>query len=208
MYIVSVFVPEPAAQYDDGANVFSNYLNFAGTTLPSGWVYSSSITGIVNNGITLSSSSSAQYLGYQTPISSPFVYDIYGKVVNPSTSEQSNLLALVGTGLSGSSYYDWSGERYQSGNYLDYGIGGSWMPITSILWYINTFYLNSVAVTSSGTSEYVNYNQLGSSTSSGGLSSSYLMVWQDNTETFVQWLRTRVYPPNGVMPSASFGSVV
>ena len=28
-----------------------------------------------------------------------------------------------------------------------------------------------------------------------------------NSELYDQWIRTRAYPPNGVMPSVSFGSV-
>lgn len=42
------------AEYDSGANVFNNYWNFAGTSLPSGWteqVATGSIT--INNGVTI-----------------------------------------------------------------------------------------------------------------------------------------------------------
>jgi hypothetical protein len=48
-------------QYDDGAKVFNYYWNFAGTTLPSGWSSEKSSDGtlIVNNGVTLGSSTSA-----------------------------------------------------------------------------------------------------------------------------------------------------
>ncbi len=188
------------AEYDDGKNVFTNYWNFAGTSLPSGWTTSSSLTASVNNGVTLTSSATGQYLGYSSAITSPFIFEIYGKVTT-ATTDASNLLALLGSSLGTAT--DWTGEAYVSGDVLSYGIAGAWTS-TSSAWSADTFYLNGVWLTSSGVSDYVNYNLLGSSTSSGGLSSAYLMVWQDASTTFVQWVRTRAYPPSGVMPSATF----
>ena len=194
------------AEYDDGASVFSNYWNFNGTTLPSGWSPSSSLTASVNNGVTLTGSSTGQYLSYSSAITSPFIFEIYGKVTTTEATgaPSSNLLAMIGKSLGTAT--DWAGEAYSSGYVLGYGIAVSW-TITSTTWSTGTFYLNGVGLTSSGVSDYVNYKLLGSSTSSGGLASAYLMIWQDNSTTFVQWLRTRAYPPNGVMPSVSFGAV-
>src|SRR5712691_7858998 len=42
-------------QYDNGANVFGNYWNFAGTSLPSGWSSSAPVT--VSNSLSMSSGS-------------------------------------------------------------------------------------------------------------------------------------------------------
>ncbi|MCL4399475.1 hypothetical protein M1293_03165, partial [Candidatus Parvarchaeota archaeon] len=59
---------------------------------------------------------------------------------------------------------------------------------------------------------YKDYNQFSASSSDLSLPSTiYISAGvyccsSSNTITF-QWLRTRAYPPNGVMPSVSFGSV-
>ncbi len=191
-------------KYDNGVNIFNYYTNFSGTSLPSGWTTSSSLTATVSNGVKLASSAGSQYLGYNTAVNSPFVFEIYGKVTTATTVDESNLLAIVSSSLGGAT--DWAGEAYSSGDVFGYGIAGNWIT-TSTSWSIGTFYLNGVGLTSSGVSDYVNYNLLGSSTSSGGLSSAYLEIWQDNSTTFVQWLRTRAYPPNGVMPYVIVGGV-
>ena len=54
------------AQYDDGANVFNNYWNFAGTSLPSGWINNGGVTATVNNGLTLSYGSAQSPAGWSS----------------------------------------------------------------------------------------------------------------------------------------------
>jgi len=50
------------AEYDDGASVFINYWNFAGTSLPSGWSVGGG-TATVNNGLTYSSGTTSSLYG-------------------------------------------------------------------------------------------------------------------------------------------------
>ncbi|MEM0147280.1 MAG: hypothetical protein QXF85_02390, partial [Candidatus Micrarchaeaceae archaeon] len=54
-----------------------------------------------------------------------------------------------------------------------------------------------------------NGNKLTASTTA--LTSGYIGFYTYSTTTgnsqFIQYVRTRAYPPNGVMPSVSFGSV-
>jgi hypothetical protein len=183
-------------QYDNGASVFNNYWNFAGTTLPSGWITSSYLTATVNNGVKLTSTSSNQYLGYSTSFPTPIIVDIYGKVTTGVTAP-ANLLNMFGNALG--TYTEWGGLAYNNGYVLGYSsVSGTW-TYTTTSWTINTFYI--ITHTSSGTSQsyQINYNQFG--TSSINLSSPYIMSWQGASTTFVQWLRTRAYPPNGVMPT-------
>ena len=191
------------AEYDDGASVFNNYWNFAGTSLPTGWVTSSSsITASVNNGVTLTSSSDNQYLGYNTAIPSSSIFEIYSEITK-ANDQSTEITALIGGSLD--STVDWAGESSDS-NEFGYGIAGAWGHSTST-WNSNTFYMNGVGATSSGASDYVNYSVLANSASSGGLSNIYLMMWQDNSTTVTQYARTRAYPPDGSMPSYTFGTI-
>ena len=187
-------------QYDNGANVFTNYWNFAGTSLPSGWSTSSSLTATVNNGVKLTSTAVSQYLGYSKAFSTPLIVDIYGEVITGTTAHFSNLLNMFGGSLGTST--EWGGLAYSGGNVLGYSSASGTWAFTTTPWATNTFYI--ITQESSGTSQsyQINYNKF--ATSSISLSSFYFMIWQDNSTTFVQWVRTRAYPPNGVQPSVSF----
>ncbi|MGC8566942.1 MAG: hypothetical protein ACP5M8_04760 [Caldisphaera sp.] len=61
------------AEYDDGANVFNNYWNFARTSLPTGW-NSTGMTVTVNNGVTA-----------QANTSGTWGYTYYATTLNPET---------------------------------------------------------------------------------------------------------------------------
>jgi YVTN family beta-propeller protein len=64
----------PYAEYDDGANVFTNYWNFAGNTLPSGWT---GVNYTVNNGVTVNS---------PVPSSSPFSTEPFTNYINTTSA--------------------------------------------------------------------------------------------------------------------------
>ena len=69
------------AEYDDGANVFNYYWNFAGTTTPVGWNIGLSH---INNSLYYAPSSFMEYVPTQ-PIKTPFILDSYLRVgVNPN----------------------------------------------------------------------------------------------------------------------------
>jgi hypothetical protein len=181
-------------QYDNGASVFNYYWNFAGTSLPSGWVTSSSMSATVNNGVTLSASAGGQTFTYQANLTPPLTYEIYGKVITPSTLN-ANLVADIYYPLL--SWHDQVGEGYNGNHFLYYAIGST-SYYTNIPWNTNIFYLDGISWDGSLTYMYVNYTQLGKDTRS----TSYvnIRVWQGSTTTFIQWVRVRAYPPNGVMP--------
>ena len=71
--------------------------------------------------------------------------------------------------------------------------GGAWLSSSSQIWY-----KDYIATTGSQTLTLPStiYPSIG--------------IWWESTSTSIkyQWLRTRSYPPNGVMPSSSFGGVV
>ena len=195
-------------QYDNGSNVFSNYWNFAGTSLPSGW-NAVTLSASVNNGVTLTGAPGG-YLYYSGASYS-------GSVVTDSQYSVPSLATTNGygegfagiTATSPSWVNTFSGARTQSNGSGGLDLGYVWngtytqtattVPTSSI---VMTF-LGS----SSGMAALHNYSSF--ATSSGALPTSYYLAGAnvDGGTVFLQWLRSRAYPPNATMPSDSFGEV-
>ena len=206
------------AEYDDGASVFNFYDNFVGTTLnTSKWnnYASSGVTGNteninVYNGLTLSKgtseyntyiSSSAQTLTTNT------IIDIYW---TPATSygSQVGYISQLGYDL-----YNIQGagvQYWQGGYYVD--SRASALSQTQFGSYSLQNYLSSISISTTAVKGYLNdYVLTGSITTNLNTippsNPLYLEIAQDSStyNTLVTWVRTRAYPPNGVMPSVSFG---
>jgi hypothetical protein len=199
------------AKYDEGANVFNFYDNFAGTSLSSNWVIGSGGSLSQNNGLTITSTASNIEASYEgLDISSPFVYDLYEEAQQTTTGlidaglgVQSTSNPTGATAGGGTTYGLWLwGTSSLSWVYFNNGNSGGGTTPTPAL---NTFYSYTVASSSSSAAYYINYNtQVG--TASYGVGSSYIGFHADaSDEQFVQWVRVRAYPPNGVMPSVIFG---
>jgi hypothetical protein len=197
------------AQYDDGANVFGFYDNFAGTMINSEWtqVIPSGTTISQNNGITISTDSSATYGGLILTNGYTGIQIFEGYIT--AVSGVAAGLALQTGNLAGSGGIDfnyWSGSvatgsmsggMTNSNNpnlQVSTGIdGGAWISSSSQVWY-----KNYVATSGSQTAyalPSIIYPSIGIYYSSSSTSITY------------QWVRTRAYPPNGVMPSVNFGLV-
>ena len=197
------------AEYDDGANVFNNYWNFAGTSFPTGFTnYNNGGTSTVNNGLNISLASSGIYYGfvYNAAISPYSIVEAYstGKRTNgptdlgvyPSNSESV-------TGFAGvANTWGWgdgtiSGGYGNIGNPFDISSGSG---VASIYW---------IGTGDEGVGW--NYDFVSSTYSITIPSSIYLSIGMGNncagSDLVYYWLRVRAYPPNGVMPSVSFGSV-
>ena len=195
------------AEYDDGASVFPNYWNFNGTSLPSGWV-SDNQPYTVNNSLTLSPASSAScpgYIGYNTTIPIPFIID---SDVNQWSSYKSTSYGEVQLGAGASfrcSFNSWWGIiaepnsaqwQYQVSSGTDVDIT---TPSKGVF---SEFYTNSVS------GFLTNYTSTVSTSVSSVNSTLYIGGQVQNGasgDTVIQWINTRAYPPNGVMPNISFG---
>ena len=192
------------AEYDDGANVFSFYDNFAGTTLSSKWVVTSgSVT--VNNGLTLPAGTatnvgSASTFNPQTEIFDAFTY------TNPETTgysqvqwagTQSDGAPQAGFNNDPARLYNYNGN---SGNSVDLSVTP---PNTAL-------YVLSIWQTSSASYMLYNYGYEISNSVDFTSSTSQNLIFDtavDRPELYVQWVRLRAIPPNSVMPSVTFGSV-
>jgi len=230
------------AQYDDGASVFNNYWNFAGTTLPSSLTETvlsnpSGASGSysVNNGITISNTNGADI--FQSNYMVTLVYS--SSTISIPSIVQAQVTSL--TGNSGDSGWTKVGIVYQnsitdssdsngeadmattSGNgyVFNYQSGTSYVaPSTG--WFGGSIsYPTDVSFVFQSTSSVGGFygSSLGSLTQMGSYvtptsiaSSGYIGLFvtahSSGTSSGVfQYLLVRAYPPNGVMPSVSFGTV-
>jgi len=201
------------AQYDNGASIFPFYDNFAGTSLNTSKWSVNGITYNVNNGFS-AISSAAGGDGVWTPsanYSPPIILDFYG---NPYASDgvwaETGFVATTSpysTYNDGTFIQGYSGNIFgqqhvnisstNSGNLATSNVGNQ---IWTVIW------------ASSTTSNYqLNYGNTQTLSSDAPYPPLAIGLVKANNGTssptyYVQWLRTRAYPPNGVMPSISFGA--
>ncbi len=199
------------AEYDDGANVFNNYWNFAGTSLPSGWVTGSGISPVVNNGLTISGTNGGTV--YYNSFSSSLPFIIEADYYPNPPSEGTGIMAEYGQ--TGSDMYDgylfwttssfdiYSIEQSASIGFILISSSGTTSQVQQIMSGIisngyQAFYDNYDLITT-GTNNLFSpsqINQIGFRINAG-----------TNIIEDAYWFRVRAYPPNGVMPSVNFGSV-
>ena len=216
------------AEYDDGANVFNFYDNFAGTTLSSKWTSDSSgttVTYSVNNGITFSAATTgttAEY--YILHSTSSFPENSIVESYQPSIPAAISGIRSYTPGFSTSTTETGIFDNSNSPNIaFSAGMNGhiTWMVgqgDSSAEWYYGTSMTNpptgilGIYYTGSTNYWYEGYTQFTSSSTDTPTGSVYasLGLWAQSSATFsiaTSWIRVRAYPPNDVMPSVSFGSV-
>jgi len=202
------------AQYDDGANVFNNYWNFAGTSLPSGWTQSNGgvTSWSVNNGVSVSEPSSGYQSVYynttqQTLSSTGIVFDIYGSYSTPSVNGGFGMPYILDV-QTFSTVVTINGSINKF-TLIVFDGGSNFVntPVTfSTVKQVWTFYSigSGIVLLNNYTNPTVNNKEFSTLTANMGITQN-----SGATATiFVQWWRTRTVPPNGVMPSVSFGSLV
>ena len=207
------------AQYDNGANIFDNYQNFAGSSLWSGISSISGITLTQNNGLEIATTStSTYYIMTNLRTTSPAIYDALVTAQNAGSSSnfQEGLVMDSSTPTSQNTGTSPGGTNYMfrlangGGGYYQLVQGAAVLtgnnPLSPSYPYNS---IESIQQSSTGLS----FNDIGYtlSASTTALTSGYVGFYSYTTATgntaFVQWLRTHAYPPGGVMPTASFGSV-
>ena len=204
-------------KYDNGPSVFPNYWNFAGTSLPPGMLElldGGAVT--VNNGVTLAPSTGYTDIYYDTGITTPSIVEAYVKSDSVSDAavffSENDIASIPSTGANiyngyiggyagGTTLELW---KDVDGAYISLASSGSstYPSVISLIWGNNG---NEIVES--------NYGVATSSTDSTfSVGSGYyvgLASYNHGTSPLVTytWLRTRAYPPNGVMPSVSFGAI-
>jgi len=219
------------AQYDNGASVFNNYWNFAGTSTPSGInVYTDLGSVTFNNGVTIKGGTSAtggeNGIATSDSFSAPIVFDYYGtQSTNPPNYAWAWNYAGFSNYLSSSYLYPAYGGTYTSldfdhGLFADvYQSQGGTITYGSLSSPANNLFPPSVwsqIYTLSSYYTYQNYNSANNTgyvTGASNTASLPFLIMVGNNEASlvpngmtVYWLRTRAYPPNGVMPTVSLGA--
>jgi hypothetical protein len=195
-------------QYDNGNAVFTKYADFAGTSFASGWSAVSGTSGTdyrVNNGLQLLTSTAR----VQGPaVAQNVILENYNNLnamptdgwsfgVFSSTSSAYGLLAYSPT-----QYY------YYNGAWTAVGSATLTIPANYVWQVIN----NAGSITTNWYTAAYSAIATGSFTSA--LSGAPIVIGErlDNADTALAmndisyWIRTRAYPPGGVMPAASYGS--
>ena len=199
-------------QYDNGASVFPTfYQNFAGTTCPSGWTCSG-VT--INNGISIPYSSYA-ITTTKYGLNANQILDFYGSFPTATSTANAGLgYTLSSSAVSSSTAiqtwieintYLWSNGY--AGGLADQGSKWSYTSAMATGTHIWSIYWASSASASFyydyGSAYIVTTNVYGSQLPIGGANNQ---VSQATIGPFY-WIRLRAYPPNGVMPTVSIGSI-
>ena len=197
-------------QYDNGTNVFSNYWNFAGTSAPPGFISLSGSSPSYNNGVTLTGALPGENIYYSSATISPSSYitesytpstpsAAWGGIIYTTVASSGGTYGLstgyAAGGRAAQQIYSVNGGAYVYEN----GASISYPAIFGITW---RSYQNAT--------EYTNYGSVlpALTTDAPAYGNTYigLGAWSSGIITF-NWLRTRAYPPAGIMPSDSFGSI-
>ncbi len=214
------------AQYDNGANMFNFYDNFAGTTLSSKWT-NSGITYSVNNGISMTATGIERYIISKNLALNPAsnILDFYGtnfQTTNYWTAvgmldagettgtSGSGLGSIFFAGITGSTWASISGA---SGYQRNSGGASSTTNMQTIsapaIWTIEP-------ISSTTTNFYINYSGLQSVSTDAdvyplyeGLISAgaYAVAYTFGQPVTITWYRTRAYPPNGTPPTNTFAGI-
>ncbi len=215
------------AEYDDGANVFNYYENFAGSGLPSGWqeLTSSGDTYTWDNGITFTNNGHTNYvsIGTTSAVSPAGILEL--GIASGSDARPTIELATTDTQIEGGQpiymYEDGYGQSYgmYSGDMQFEILTTSYSSISNSKTAYNSPIIEGFAWTATGSQlleivpnyNYNNMETVSESNTANSLSTPlYIMLGQAASGSYsnvggytANWLRTRAYPPNGVMPSVT-----
>ncbi len=227
-------------EYDDGADVFNFYDNFAGTTLNTTKWNSGASGGTItiNNGLTETIPYNAATGSYTYISTSSFQVtssEIVESYANLNGFDTTNF-RIVPVSLTASNSEAWHADNSENevaggwvGNaFQNNGIDAETTTSSSYNGFVNSNYITSnnnynlFSIWYTSSTFYVAYNDETSSYASTTIDvpatplyitiSNWINPSQSTyTTTYpinVQWIRVRAYPPNGVMPSVSFGPVL
>ncbi|MEM3845138.1 MAG: hypothetical protein QXU98_05495 [Candidatus Parvarchaeota archaeon] len=201
-------------QYDNGAKVFNNYWNFAGTSLPSGWQEPQTAGITINNGVSFAPGSAVGYI------------ETTAKYPIGAFTEANFNVSTIGAGgialsvdINGNAYTDdyWiyienaTGEAY-NGIVADTRSTYSASFLSGAITETNGFgtsgsFIGSITATSTEFYIYKNYNTLIGDTTTDipPQGNYYIFIGSGGAVFSINWLRARAYPPNGTNLTVTVG---
>ncbi len=204
------------AEYDNGANVFNKYDNFVGTSLSSLWV-PTGITYTVNNGITITSISSAVSFAssgiiYNTNLyGGNYIVDSYQKLSGNGASAPIALVyknSINTNSITGSALVQiWSNSNFYTSTTQPTTSWPTQIALPQSLIVGDNYILSLSYPTDISAGAYENYESVGSPPYPMYDSATvYAMILGGYQTSSSDWFRIRAYPPNGVMPSVQCSS--
>ena len=184
-------------EYDNGASVFNVYQNFAGSSCPSGWICQSGVT--ISNGATINNANITSTNEYY-----PQIFDAY--VTSTSSCAKGEQIDYL---MNGQNLALNNNQPYWGHGNIGSEVNGAYTVNTNPPDYTGS-YIQSLGWSGGTLYWWSNYtNEYTEGTSLSSSSPYYLQIrgWPSGYPAVIQWARTRIYPPNGVMPSVSFGTL-
>ena len=170
-------ISQTYAQYDNGASVFTTYKN-AGSASP-----------VIS-------------LNVSAPATFPFISDA---LTSWDTAEEDLPYTPLGTISSSNLYWDTSIRQAPTNCYFFlYSYSGSYTDGNGVSYTCTDPVVETLIITASGAEGQLDYSS-GLSTLSG--TSTPGGTLGGHGQTYYYWVRSRVYPPSGVMPQLTFGSI-
>nr|WP_276978182.1 DUF2341 domain-containing protein [Ferrimicrobium acidiphilum] len=211
-------------QFDNGAKVFEFYDNFSGTALASDWTVST-VDGApapaVDNGISFGAGGGGTGLPGQIMYNNAHMFNLPGNFVFDASITQVTTSTVNQAGIA-----IWGQLPTAISTEIDNTVASTIEPALNYrLFNVNSAgtidSVNLATTADSGlmsvlfpstsvTDMQINYGPLTANTADvPSASTSYYFGFtiQSSTTMSVQWIDVRLYPPDGVMPSVTFGSV-
>ena len=194
------------AQYDDGAEVFTNYWNFAGTTLPSGWTGSAYL---INNGISAPSSS---WAATTATYALGNVLEWYGNLPTGASGYANRGIGFINSaGVLNTAYLGWYDSSASSPvpAVINAGTGATFTNVASGGTAVWSIYWAS-ATTANFSVNYGSWSVDNVASTAYPPSPQNIGIGNNGATSTIgafYWVRQRIYPPNGLMPSVTFGAV-
>jgi len=191
------------AQYDNGANVFDNYWNFAGTTLPSGWVAITGSAYTINNGASFSGASGT-IIGTSKKY---MISDVLESNFQVTTASAGGMVYAVDSKRNQYTQADWLSVGTGTGQLNDGQVfdlrsassgtasGGSFTAITTGVSTSGNYMAGIAIPTKDNGYFYVNEANVVTSTSNIPSQGNYYIELGSNGGVFsLNWVRTRLSP--------------
>lgn len=215
----NVTFPIGYGKYDNGNYVFNYYNDFLNSTNINGWGNGNS-TSFASNGLTVTCNSGSSYnfcgVGSNTVYSAPFIEETYvPSAIGPYGISGLSPSTVLGSGvvvnaigiLQGGQSTPFGGYYYATGGFTNLGTCGSGYPSNGIV-QVTVSPANTLKVSLLTLGEQ-SHCSLSTETNLAAGPYHLLLGGNDNQPDGenVTWVRLRVVPPNGIMPSVVFGTL-
>ncbi len=204
-------------QYDNGANIFNEYWNFTGPSIPTQWslnTVSGSTTASDGLTITMPIPTWGNYAETKVTYPAGSVFETYTSQSTPNNNGALTAIIYTATAnLQAPSYaimdYGNPNEAAPMYGYNNGGVGFPWPIVGYRVPEDSNFHVLSLGISPSGTLGFASfdYSSMSASSSVYTITGGYLALQTTSNTAVYQWARVRSYPPNGVMPSVNFGAV-